>query len=101
MPTKRPPKTPGILLREIRAEQLVARDQRLDQSNMITEIHTVLIGPKGLEHTGLVSQVQKNTKDIGVLQKFIIGTMGLGGVGGGVWMSPLKSVVMSLFGVAH
>lgn len=104
MPLKKAPKTPQILLREvreIRAEQVVARGERQEQSTMVTEIHTVLIGPRGLEHTGLVAQVQKNTKDISVLQKLIIGTMGVGSIGGGVWLSPLKSLVLSIFGVPH
>lgn len=67
---------------------------------MLTEIHTVLIGPRGLEHTGLVSQVQKNSKDISILQKLIIGGMGVGGIGSGVtWWGPLKTMVLSVLGL--
>lgn len=68
---------------------------------MITEIHTVLIGPRGLEHTGLVARVDKNSRDINILQKVIIGTLGTGGLGSVAWLTPLKSVVLSVLGVPH
>lgn len=78
------------LLNEIRDEQKTARDERQKQSTMITEIHTVLMGPDQHPDSGLVAIVASNGKRITRIEKFMLWGGGLSVTGGGSWAA-LKS----------
>lgn len=85
------------LLNEIREEQKTSRDERLKQSTMITEIHTVLMGPDQHPDIGLVAIVASNSRRISRMEKFLLwgGASGVS-VGGG-WTA-LKSFIPGIFG---
>lgn len=78
------------LLTEIREEQKTARDERQKQSIMLTEIHTVLMGPEQHPDIGLVAIVANNGRRITRIEKFLLWGGGAGVFGGGGWAA-LKS----------
>lgn len=78
------------LLTEIREEQKVAREERQKQSIMLTEIHTVMMGPDQHPDIGLVAIVANNGRRITRIEKFLLWGGGAGVFGGGGWAA-LKS----------
>lgn len=82
------------LLTEIRDEQKKARQERQDQSILITQIHTVLMGPKEYPDIGLLAQVGRTRDRVSRVEKFLMLGGGAGILGGGTlnWAA-LKSLI--------
>lgn len=78
------------LLTEIREEQKTARDERQKQSTMLTEIHTLMMGPEQHPDVGMLAIVASNSRRITRIEKFLLWGGGAGVSVGGTWTA-LKS----------
>lgn len=89
------------ILTEIREEQKTARDERQKQSTMLTEIHTVLMGPKEHPDSGLVAIVANDSRRISRIEKFLLWGGGAGVLGGGTLNWSALKTMLPWFGGVH
>lgn len=61
------------------------QDDGAKRAEMLTEMRTVLLGPKEQPESGLMAQVRDNASRITRIERGVMYALGLGGTGGAAW----------------